>query len=326
MKFELISVIVPVYNVEKYLDRCVESIVNQTYTNLEIILVDDGSPDNCSAMCDAWAEKDNRIKVIHKENGGLSSARNSGLDVMTGEYVYFIDSDDTIEKNTLELLYFAIVNNDVEISMAGFNLVYISDKSVLKIKKHQFSKTGIISCKECLENFYSPYGFVMSCNKLYHSSLFEKKRFRNGILYEDADLLFDFYIILDNIYYCDCSTYNYYIRSDSITNQLFNQKQLVIIDIMKKQLDLLCEKNYKTAYYNCLRVFCQRLKAAYLNSKRDSNIRDENKYRILLIKYIAKCLVMKIHLPIKFILFNLAFVISPIIYYKVRKNENVSMV
>lgn len=86
---ELISIIVPVYKVEKYLDKCVESIVEQTYKNLEIILVDDGSPDNCPAMCDRWAEKDSRIKVIHKENGGLSSARNAGLDACTGEYIYF---------------------------------------------------------------------------------------------------------------------------------------------------------------------------------------------------------------------------------------------
>lgn len=99
-----ISVIVPVYKVEKYLDRCIESIVNQTYPDLELILVDDGSPDNCPALCDAWAERDERIRVIHKKNGGLSSARNAGMDVMCGKYVCFIDSDDWIELNFLEVL------------------------------------------------------------------------------------------------------------------------------------------------------------------------------------------------------------------------------
>ena len=93
---DLISVIVPVYKVEKYLDKCVQSIVDQTYRNLEIILVDDGSPDNCPAMCDAWAEKDDRIRVIHKENGGLSDARNAGMAIATGEYIGFVDSDDWI--------------------------------------------------------------------------------------------------------------------------------------------------------------------------------------------------------------------------------------
>ena len=101
---DLISVIVPVYDVEKYLDRCVESIVNQTYQNLEIILVDDGSPDNCPAMCDNWAEKDSRIKVIHKKNGGLSDARNAGMEIVTGEFIGFVDSDDWIEPEMYQLL------------------------------------------------------------------------------------------------------------------------------------------------------------------------------------------------------------------------------
>ena len=98
----LLSIIVPVYKAEKHLDRCVESILSQTYGNIELVLVDDGSPDACPAMCDAWAEKDGRIKVIHKPNGGLSSARNAGLVKASGEYVFFLDSDDTISANCIE--------------------------------------------------------------------------------------------------------------------------------------------------------------------------------------------------------------------------------
>lgn len=98
----LISVIIPVYKVEKFLHRCVDSVINQTYKNLEIILIDDGSPDNCGNICDEYAKKDTRIKVIHQENQGLSGARNSGLNIAKGEYIYFIDSDDYIKKNTLE--------------------------------------------------------------------------------------------------------------------------------------------------------------------------------------------------------------------------------
>lgn len=115
-----ISVIVPVYKVEKYLDRCVESIVNQTYKNLEIILVDDGSPDNCPAMCDAWIEKDERIRVIHKENGGVSSARNLGIDESTGDYIGFVDSDDWIEPDMYESLLNAIKNTDSDVAICGF--------------------------------------------------------------------------------------------------------------------------------------------------------------------------------------------------------------
>ena len=101
----LISVIVPVYKVEPYLDRCVQSIVNQTYKNLEIILVDDGSPDHCPAMCDAWAEKDSRIRVIHKENGGVSTARNAGINIAKGAFFTFVDSDDWIDRDALQLLW-----------------------------------------------------------------------------------------------------------------------------------------------------------------------------------------------------------------------------
>ena len=104
MKNELITIIVPVYKVEKYLDRCVQSIVDQTYTNLEIILVDDGSPDNCPKMCDEWAKKDKRIKVIHKQNGGLSDARNAGLEKAKGKYVGFVDSDDYVAPNCFKIL------------------------------------------------------------------------------------------------------------------------------------------------------------------------------------------------------------------------------
>ena len=105
MKEKLISVIIPIYKVEQYLDECVESIIKQTYKNLEIILVDDGSPDGCPQMCDEWARKDERIRVVHKKNGGLSSARNAGLDVATGEYVSFVDSDDFIATDALRSLY-----------------------------------------------------------------------------------------------------------------------------------------------------------------------------------------------------------------------------
>ena len=115
MREGLISVIVPVYNVEEWLDECVSSIVKQTYTNLEIILVDDGSQDSCPKMCDEWAKRDDRISVIHKENGGLSSARNAGLDICNGEYIGFVDSDDTIECEMYKKMLHDIEQNNVKI-------------------------------------------------------------------------------------------------------------------------------------------------------------------------------------------------------------------
>ncbi len=112
---DLISVIVPVYKVEAYLNRCVESIVNQSYSNLEIILVDDGSPDRCPEMCDVWSQKDKRIKVIHKENGGLSDARNAGMAIATGTYIGFVDSDDWIDRDFYEKLLLTLKENHAQL-------------------------------------------------------------------------------------------------------------------------------------------------------------------------------------------------------------------
>ena len=118
---ELVSIVVPIYNVEKYLNRCIESIVNQTYTNLEIILVDDGSPDNCPAMCDEWAQKDERIKVIHKENAGLGMARNTGIDHATGKYIFFLDSDDYVDLSLVSKCVENAIENNSEVVMYGFS-------------------------------------------------------------------------------------------------------------------------------------------------------------------------------------------------------------
>lgn len=136
---EKVSIIVPVYNVEQWLDECIESIINQTYKNLEIILVDDGSKDNSGVICDKWKLKDDRIIVIHKKNGGLSSSRNAGLDIFTGEYVTFCDSDDYIEKETIESMLNTLKEKKVDIVWCAMNKIIngkIVDNRMLYEKKH----------------------------------------------------------------------------------------------------------------------------------------------------------------------------------------------
>ena len=197
----LISVIVPVYNVEKYLDRCVESIVNQTYTNLEIILVDDGSPDNCPAMCDAWAEKDNRIKVIHKENGGVSSARNTGINAASGDYIAFVDSDDYIDCLMYEKMMNTIQINNSDVVICCIN-VYGND--------WHYPNLYCETSEEIMIAFYR-YQLYSPINKLISARIIKQKNIRfDESLRIAEDLKFNYYlfseaskvqIISDCLYY-----------------------------------------------------------------------------------------------------------------------------
>ena len=183
-----ISVIVPVYKVEKTLDKCVESIIGQTYKNLEIILVDDGSPDNCPAMCDGWAEKDSRIRVIHKENGGVSSARNAALDIATGDCIGFVDSDDWIEPEMYSSLIQKISESGKNIALCSYYAVEISGER---------NECRCVADKEVLDkDDYFRFivlggdgGYIW--NRLYDADILKEVRFDEDIWYSE-DLLFNF--------------------------------------------------------------------------------------------------------------------------------------
>lgn len=183
---ELISVIVPVYKVEKYLDRCVTSIVNQTYRNIEIILVDDGSPDNCPAMCDDWAAKDSRIKVIHKENGGVSDARNAGMAVATGELMGFVDSDDWISLDMYQQLYDDMIKNDSDISACGVEMVWEDGitQSQRLTKRGSFVLNGYEAMQAFIEGSWIQAEVY---NRLYKTNLIKDIRFPVGKYHEDND-------------------------------------------------------------------------------------------------------------------------------------------
>ena len=220
---EMISVIVPVYNVEKYLDRCVISIVNQSYKNLEIILVDDGSTDKSGYICDLWANKDNRIHVIHKSNGGLSDARNKGLDIARGYYISFVDSDDWIDIDMLESLFNSLVANKASVSATGVKRVYENNRSRVSILCASKVLYGDSIIKAYLEqNQFS----TAVWDKLFKKELFNNRRFYVGRLYEDAPVLYD---ILKNINVMSVvgkAQYNYFQRSDSICGGLFTLKKM----------------------------------------------------------------------------------------------------
>lgn len=215
MKNDLISIIVPVYKVEKYLDKCVDSVVNQTYKNLEIILVDDGSPDNCPQMCDDWARKDKRIKVIHKENGGQGSARNLALDKISGKYVCFVDSDDWVDSNYIELLYNAITKFDADVSICGYKEVF---ENISKTKIRSIvSNEKLINDNSLFQNTYNNQNAycLAPWNKLYKSFIFKDLRFPKIRMYEDSAIYLDIFHNTKSFVLIPNTPYNYLIRKSS---------------------------------------------------------------------------------------------------------------
>lgn len=215
----LITVIVPVYNVEPFLPRCLESILIQSYNNLEILVIDDGSTDGSGMICDRFAKRDSRIQVIHKANGGLSSARNMGLDNAHGQYISFIDSDDFIAPDFYERLLHLIVKNDADIAFCNYSLYYSSDFQVNGQKKGKYVLYN--SKREIMNNFYNHNcGLaVIACNKLYKIKLFEQLRFPEGRLYEDEATTYIAFYNSIRVAYLKESLYFYYQRLDSITHK-----------------------------------------------------------------------------------------------------------
>ncbi len=215
----LISVVVPVYNVERYLDRCIESIVGQTYKNLEIILVDDGSPDNCGTVCDEWAEKDARIKVFHKENGGLSDARNYGVSYSNGDYITFIDSDDYILPNYIEYLFTNLTNTQSDISCCDFEVVYSKNPELSFDQTVNKNETKLLTGREACFNLHdysvNVYYVIAPC-KLYKKNLVKNHPFPKGMLHEDEATTYKIFFESEKICVGTKKLYAYFQNSSGI--------------------------------------------------------------------------------------------------------------
>lgn len=217
----MISVIIPVYCVEQYLDQCISSVVSQTFANLEIILVDDGSPDRCGQICDDWALKDARISVIHKKNGGLSDARNCGIDASKGEYICFIDSDDYLDPYMLEQLYTAATKEHAQIAVCNYINEYEdpADSSLYKNKEsYQLQTNKTVSGKEFITWMKTEkYAFcVIMCNKLYRRELFQNLRFPTGKVHEDEFIFHRLIYPCSKIACISYAGYHYRRRNSSI--------------------------------------------------------------------------------------------------------------
>lgn len=261
----LISVIVPIYNVEKYLQKCVDSIINQTYKNLEIILVDDGSPDNCPQMCDDYAKKDSRIKVVHKENGGLSDARNAGMKVATGEYVSFIDSDDYISLDFYETLLQTMIDNDSDIVECSVVKFYENEKfdeysDDLKVTNYETvdALDGLIS-----ENPFKQHVW----NKLYKSSVALDIPYAVGKLNEDEFWTYQVFGKAKKVTRIYKTMYYYFQRGSSIMGNGYNIKRLDALEgkmnrqaYIEKNFPILTTKAKVDLYGSCIFAYQSVLK------------------------------------------------------------------
>lgn len=253
MNNPLISVIVPVYKVEAYLEKCVNSIINQTYKNLEIILVDDGSPDKCGEMCDEFAKKDSRIRVFHKENGGQSSARNLGLDNMTGDYVGFVDSDDWIEANMYEHLYELISKNNAQIAACGLQCDYQNGKTVFVNKQYPIkTDTEFFSKLDALRELTIAEKITNSpCDKLFIRNVFDNIRMREGTVFEDFEIMPHCMEKAELVVYDPVPLYHYIMTEQSTTRGTFKKTRFIEAKISRNIVEYY-KSNYPELYYYVL--------------------------------------------------------------------------
>lgn len=275
---EKITIIVPVYKVEKYLKKCVDSILAQTYRNLEIILVDDGSPDQCPEICDMLQTIDSRIVVIHQMNAGLSAARNAGLDIATGTYIMFVDSDDYIDKNMCEALYSVLATNHSDLAMCSFEYVDEFGKNVCEdLSAHCRLTNETINKRQALEKISHQtegyWFYVVAWNKLYKRELFEHYRFPNDKIHEDEFAIHHIFLQCDSVSIIKDKLYSYIQRDNSIMgNKQFSVKRVNAVEAMIDRFDLYKAFGYqdlsKDALITAYWVLCE-----YLSDMPDKSFR-----------------------------------------------------
>ena len=251
-----ISIIVPVYNVSQYLHACINSIINQTFKELEIILIDDGSTDDSGKICDIYSAIDKRIKVIHQCNSGLSAARNVGIEIATGEYITFIDSDDYISTDYIERLLLGFSKIDIDIVMCDFKTVPEDSELSDNMQQENLPDNiiGLDNCQVIKEVYKARYHGVdfISVAKLYRKSLFKDNniRFPSGKIHEDAFTTYKLFYASKQVVYLDIPMYFYRIRGGSITTSVFSLKRLDKITATKEECDFfLTEKQYELLSY-----------------------------------------------------------------------------
>ncbi|EKS9979283.1 glycosyltransferase family 2 protein, partial [Enterococcus faecalis] len=237
---KLVSVVIPVYNVEKYVEKCLDSVINQTYQNLEIIIVNDGSTDNSLSVCQKKKLSDSRIKLINKENGGLSSARNAGIECAQGEFICFIDSDDWIELDYIEVLLNGMENTNVDISV--IQMIKVKDFNKIAFQSESQTKWDIFERETAMRELFSSNLIGYSANnKLYRISLFKSIRYPEGMLMEDKGTTYRLIDSSTKVAVNGSTKYHYYLRDNSILRTDFNQKNFDSFIIHEEILNFMDE-------------------------------------------------------------------------------------
>lgn len=250
-----ISVIVPVYKVESYLPRCVDSVLNQTFENLELILVDDGSPDGCPEICDSYADKDSRVHVLHQKNGGLSAARNAALDWImeksSSRWIFFLDSDDWIHPETLLRLRAAAEEYGTSVCVGGYQDTDGEMKAIVSENlKPELWNTEKFYTEKCTNA-------TIACGKLYRKECFRNLRYPVGRLHEDEFVTYRILFAEKKLTYLPAAFYCYYVNPDSITRRLWNPHRLDVWKALEEQQVFFQENGYSDAADNCMhRYLC----------------------------------------------------------------------
>ena len=326
MQNPLVSIIVPIYKVEPYLRRCIDSIVNQTYTNLEIILVDDGSPDGCPQICDGYAAKDKRVVVIHKENGGLSDARNAGLDICKGEYISFVDSDDWVDEKYIKILLDIAIKENADIVIGCFEEILNEQnfKSTSNNNQYDTFDSTELLCHLCKADLK---GLMPSWGKIYTYNCFNNIHFPKNKLYEDAHINYKIYSNIKKACYTKNILYFYRIRDDSIMGK--TKTSIHCLDVFIERYIFLKNRKESSLIEAALKNLCWDVLFAYsqLSNNKEViafNTKEEalNKYREFVHEYISHG---KITLEKIILIFFATFPSIYLLYqnfspYKIRKN------
>ena len=275
-----ISVIVPVYKCEQYIHRCVNSILNQTFSDFELILVDDGSPDNCGEICEDYAKKDFRVKVIHQVNGGQAAARNNGVKEAQGEWLHFVDSDDMIHPKTLEILYKTAIDNDVKLSMcSAFQGENIPDD----FSKNFDVTANILNMDE--ENIFhlcknEKYYYWVVWGKHLHKSIFLKHPLTEGRIYEDNAVVCKWLHEAKKVAVIPSPLYFYYINTSGTTKNNFTEKQLDILWAFEEQISYFYSLDYEKMTEHLVSYYFEIYANIHYRAKHEGN----NKKHIKIIK------------------------------------------